>query len=655
MQYGIYYNQTRCIGCYTCTISCKDNHNVPPGPASWRKVTTLEKGKFPNPYLAFLINSCYHCAEPACVFACPVGAITKRNEDGIMVVDREKCQGKDKCAVSAPCRIACPAKLNADEYINLISQGKFKEALSQFREVTPFAGVLGRVCTHPCEEDCQRSKYDGALAICSLKRFMADYELKAGRKKEKPVKKSKKEKVAIIGSGPAGLSCAYDLNKKGYPVTVFEAASEAGGLLRYGIPKYRLPREVLDNEISYVEEAGVEIKTNSRVNKIEEIFNQGYKAVFVATGTWQNQKMSIPGEDARGVVYALDLLKQVNSGKEVKLGKRVAVVGGGSVAVDAARVALRLGAKEVHLVCLETKDLTSKDRMLAQDQEIKEAEEEGVILHPCLGVRRIMTNDGAVAGLETMPCVSVYEANGTFAPKYAQGAAPVISADNIVVAIGQAVDKSILPDGLKCTDGGTLLVDPLTWQTNVQGVFAGGDVATGAANVISAIAAGKEAAVSIERYLSGMLLKVREIIPSEQIKWETKTGVETKPRSVMPVLDPKKRMSFAEVELGFDEKTAIEEAKRCLSCGKCYRACPYGAPQFGSEENAKMQMCNLCVDLGRNDQIKKPICVAACPARALDAGPMDELISKYGDMKEATGFTYYPERKPSIVFKPKKT
>lgn len=655
MQYGFYFDQTRCIGCHTCVISCKDNNDVEAGPASWIRVKTLEKDRFPNPYLAFLFSSCYHCGEPACVIACPVGAITKREEDGIVVVDREKCQGKDKCAVCAPCQVACPAGVDAEGYISLISEGKFEAAIELFRETTPFAGVLGRVCTHPCEVVCEREKVDEAIAICSLKRFMADYELRAGRQKATPVDKTKAEKVAVIGSGPAGLACAYDLVRQGYPVTVFEAAPRSGGLLRYGIPEYRLPKAVLDDEISYIEELGVEVKTNAPVKALDDVFKQGYKAVFIATGGGLSQKMGIPGEDAGGVIYALDFLKQVNSGTEVNLGEKVVVIGGGSVAIDAARMSLRLGAREVHLVCLECRDFTSKDRMPAQEQEIEEADEEGVIIHPCLGIRRILTREGRAVGLETIACVSVRNENGTFVPRFIEeDTALTIEVDNVIIAIGQAVDKSMLPAGLSYTAGGAVLVDPVTQQSGTEGVFAGGDVVSGAADIISAIAAGKEAAISIDRYLRGVDLKQGRQVPLEQVEWVSKKEVETKPRSTMPVIALEKRKDFAEVALGFDEKTAIAEAKRCLHCGRCFKACPYGAPQFGAEENAKMQKCNLCLDLGRWEEQKKPICIAACPLRALDAGPIDELTSKYGDIKEAEGLSYSPENKPSIIVRPKK-
>jgi len=500
--------------------------------------------------------------KPICVLSCSLRALEFGPIDELSEKYGNLRRLEDIPKDYAPCRVACPAGVDAEGYVKLIAEGKLKEAVELFRETTPFAGVLGRVCTHPCEMECQRGGFDEAVAICSLKRFMADYGLREGREKATPIKRSKEDKVAIIGSGPAGLACAYDLVRQGYPVTVFEAAPQSGGLLRYGIPEYRLPREVLDDEISYIEELGVEVKTNTPVKDLSKLFGQGYKAVFIATGARLSQKMGIPGEDAKGVIYALDFLRQVNSGIQIDLGRRVAIVGGGSVAIDAARAALRLGAKEAHLICLECRDLTSKDRMLAQEWEIKEAEEEGVIIHPCLGIRRILTRDEMVAGLETIACISVRDEDGRFAPRFKEGTVPTIEADNVIVAIGQAVDRSMLPGGLGYTAEETVSVDPVTLQTSIEGVFAGGDVVAVPGDIIGAIAAGKEAAMSIGRYLSGVDLKQGRRPPAKIVR----ERVEIK-SARPPVLEVGKRKALVEVNLGFDEKTAIEQANRCLNCG----------------------------------------------------------------------------------------
>ena len=465
-----------------------------------------------------------------------------------------------------PCQVECPAGVNGQDFLYLLAQGKLKEALELVRMAIPFAGVLGRVCNHPCETECERGKVDDPLSIRSLHRFLADYELREGRDRAVPIEKTKEERIAIIGSGPSGLACAYELINNGYPVTVFEAAPECGGMMRYGIPEYRLPKRILDNEISYIEELGVEIKKNIPVKSLKDIFNQGYKAIFLATGAWRSQMMDIPGEDAKGVIYALDFLKKVNSGAKVEIGIKVAVIGGGSVAIDAARLSLRLGAKEVNLICLESTDLTCKDRMPAQDLEIEHAGEEGVVIHPCLGVTKILTEQGKVVGLETANCTSVFDSDGTFAPKFGEGPAPTIVGDTVIVAIGQKPDERDFIEVDKAPLG-TIKVEEITLETNIKGVFAGGDVVSGPADVISAVAAGREAAISIELYLAGMDLKESRPAPLRRIEEIPKEGVETEARKVMPVLEPEKRVGFAEVELGFDEQIATQESKRCLNCG----------------------------------------------------------------------------------------
>ena len=465
-----------------------------------------------------------------------------------------------------PCQVACPAGVNGQDFLYLTAQGKYRDALELVRLAIPFSGVLGRVCTHPCETKCERGNVEEPLSIRSLHRFISDHEFKGGRKEATPIEKKKEEKVAIVGSGPSGLACAYDLVRNGYPVTVFEAAPRSGGMLRYGIPEYRLNREVLDNEICYIEKLGVEIKTNSPVKSLGEIFDQGYKAIFLGTGAWKSQKMDIPGEDAQGVIYALDFLNKINSGAEVEMGNRVLVIGGGSVAVDAARVSLRLGAKEVHLICLETRDLTSRDRMPAQDLEIEQAEEEGTIIHPSLGPGKIVTEGDKVAGIETLVCTSVLDSEGKFAPEFSGGAGPHIEADTVIVAIGQRPDEKGFAE-VDRGPSGIIKVDKTTLETNLEGVFAGGDAVSGPADVIAAVAAGKQGAISIELYFAGMDVKESRPLPLKAIEEVPKEGLKQEGRQTMPVLEPEKRQDFVEVELGFDKEMATKESKRCLNCG----------------------------------------------------------------------------------------
>ena len=628
-QHGFFVDLSRCIGCNSCTVSCKQWHDITPGPAKPMRVYQWETGRFPQVSLHMLPIMCYHCETPACLDACENKAIYKEEKYGAVLLDPDKCRGSRKCWLAcpygspqfegdepgtrvlkcdmcidrleeglkpicvlscsmralefgplpemikrygnlnrldakpghAPCRLACPAEVDAEGYVTLIAEGKVREAIELFRETTPFAGVLGRVCTHPCEADCQRGAIDESVSICSLKRFMADEELKVSRERATPVQITKEDMVAIIGSGPAGLACACDLIRKGYAVTVFEAAPESGGLLRYGIPEYRLPRGVLNNEIGYIEELGVEIRRNTPVKNLRDILSQGYKAVFLATGAGVSQKMGIPGEDAKGVVSALDFLRDVNLGTKMELGSKVAVIGGGSVAIDAARLSLRLGAGEVHLVCLESRDLSCKDRMLAQDLEIDEAEGEGVIIHPCLGVKEILTQEAKLTGLETVTCTSVWDADGSFAPQFAGGQAPTIEADTVIVAIGQRPDTGDFAE-VERAPSGTIRVDEITLETDVKGVFAGGDMISGPAYVISAIAQGKQAATSIDRYLSGADLREGRRPPVKSVS--ERVGVKSAGPSTLPVGE---RKGFAEVRLGLDQETAIEQAGRCLRCG----------------------------------------------------------------------------------------
>lgn len=464
-----------------------------------------------------------------------------------------------------PCQVGCPAGVNGQDFLYLMAQGNYQTALEVVRLAMPFAGICGRVCTHPCEGVCERGQVDEPLSIPFLHRFLADQEFEAWKGRVSPVEVGREGKVAIIGSGPSGLACAYDLVRNGYAVTVFEAAPEKGGMLRYGIPEYRLPREILDNEIGLIEELGVGIRINSPVASTDNLLSRGFNAVFAATGAWQSQQLDVSGEDADGVTYAIEFLNNVNSGEKMQVGEQVAVIGAGSVAIDAARVSLRLGAREVHLVCLESRDLTCAERMPAQDLEIEEAEEEGVIVHPSLGVGKILAEGGKVTGLETTSCVSVFDDEGRFAPKFSDDPAPVIPADTIIVAIGQK-PKEIF-DGLKKAPSGTIQVDPDTLETNVEGVFAGGDVVTGPANVIDAVAAGKQAAISIELFLEGKDLKKGRPAPLKGIEEVPKEGVAAEARKAMPMVSPEKRTEFVEVALGFDEETAVSESKRCLNCG----------------------------------------------------------------------------------------
>lgn len=466
----------------------------------------------------------------------------------------------------SPCRVACPAGVNAHGYVALISQGKFKESLELIRESIPLAGVVGRVCYHPCEFECERGSVDESLMIRNLKRFVADYEMKVGRDKATPIKKIYSDRVAVIGSGPSGIACAYDLTKKGYPVTIFEALNEPGGLMRYGIPEYRLPKAVLDNEIEYIKEIGIEIKTNSLVTDLSSLFREGYKAVFVGTGAGKSQKPNIPGAENPGVLTALDFLKRVKSGEKVSVGENVAIIGGGNAAIDAARVAWRLGAKKVTIIYRR-----SRVEMPAVIKEVEEGEAEGIKIQFQTSPTKIIINEDKVVGIE---CIHMHlgeeDESGRKSPIPEKGSEFVINTDTVIAAIGQVIDKAELPKELGFTPWGNLSVDPVTLETNISGVFAGGDVVAGPEDVIAAIAAGKEAAESIDRYICGDDMREGRNKQINRVKNVNKDKIEFKPRAKVQSLELSKRQgSFDEVDIGYDENWAIEEAKRCLNCAVC--------------------------------------------------------------------------------------
>ncbi len=464
-----------------------------------------------------------------------------------------------------PCRTTCPAGVNAQGYVAMISQGRHKEAIEVLRQTMPYAGVCGRVCTHPCESACERGKVDQPIAIRTLKRFMADEELKTGRDPANPVELTNEERVAVVGSGPAGIGCAYDLVRLGYPVTVLEAAPEAGGLLRYGIPEYRLPNAVVDDELAYVRELGIEIKTSSPVTRLKDLFDDGYKAVFLAVGAGVGQTMGITGEDTKGVDSALNFLWQANSGGKVELGKKVVVVGGGNAAIDAARMANRLGAAEVTIVYRR-----SRTEMPAEAAEVNEADNEGIAINILTNPVKVHTANGKVSGIE---CIRMElgepDDSGRRRPVPIEGSEFTMDADTVIMAIGQKVDQEMVPGKLTYNRWGTITVDEETMATDIEGVFAGGDAVSGPDTVIGAVAAGKEAAISIDRYLQGEDMKTDRPVKREPVKDVDKKGIQQHARREEPMLDTEKRGATAEVELGFDEEAAILEAKRCLNCGVC--------------------------------------------------------------------------------------
>ncbi len=489
---------------------------------------------------------------------------------------------------TSPCKAACPAGTSAQGYVALIAEGRYAEALEVSRLANPFTSVCGRICYHPCETACTRQLADGqAVSIASLKRFVADWAAEHGDKAVQPVPVARKERVAIVGGGPCGLTTAQDLAMLGYAVTVYESRPKAGGMLRYGIPDYRLPQDVLDQEVARVEALGVRILTNTPVASLDALRAE-YDAVHLAVGAHSAPGLRVPGEDLVGVRSAIDFLRAVNSGERPDVGQRVLVVGGGNTAIDASRCALRLGAEATIAY------RRSRAEMPAYSFEVAEAEAEGVVLSLLTNPVRIIGEDGRVTGVEVVEMrLGEPDQSGRRRPIPVEGSNRVIPADTVILAIGQTPDLSFLPDSVRVTRGGTISCDEDTCATSVEGVFAGGDAATGPRSAIEAVGMGHRAAEAIHRYLSGeevsFLPRIRaaEVVAldRQEVAAKLKAGT-TSPsgRAHMPERSVAERThDFDEVSLGFSEDQALEEARRCLACGvcsECYRcvdACKPGA------------------------------------------------------------------------------
>jgi heterodisulfide reductase subunit A-like polyferredoxin len=508
----------------------------------------------------------------------------------------------------APCRDACPAGQRAQGYIALIREGRYDDALRVIKEDNPFPGICGRICNHRCETACNRGKLDEPLNIHALKRFVADWvynrprtppsspsashspsvsppmggikgglsalEPSEGRKAEQKYR----ERVAIIGAGPCGLTAAQDLCKLGYGVTVFEALPVAGGMLRVGVPEFRLPGWIVDREVQDIVDLGVELRLNTRVDNLDEIFEQGFNSVLIAVGAHEGVKLPIAGADLAGVMVNTHFLRDVRLGEPPDFsGRRVMVLGGGNVAIDVARSAVRLGAAEVHLACLE-----ERATMPAHAWEIEEAEAEGVILHPGRSFKRILDGGrGQVAGLE---CLNVtfmeFDELGRLTLETEPGSEHVIPCDVVIFSIGQRAGLAFIPEssGVGVTRRATIAINPNTLAATRPGVFAAGDATTGAAFVIEAVASGHRAAQSIHRYLRGEELEpppkpelpVAQLTQAEIEARMQRGEVRRKQRTPMPMTPvEERRRTFSEVEKGYTEAQAREEAARCLACGVC--------------------------------------------------------------------------------------
>lgn len=471
----------------------------------------------------------------------------------------------------APCRLACPAGLNVQGYVQMVKEGKYKEALEIIMEDLPLPGVLGRICPHGCEDACRRCEVDDPVAIRDLKRLAADqFDCREIKVECLP---ARQEKVAIVGSGPAGLSAAYHLARKGVLSTIYESLPVAGGMLRVGIPDHRLPPEILDQEIEAITNLGVEIKTNTPLGAdltVDDLFSQGYKAVYLALGAHKGIELGIPGEKSKGVRQGVDYLREVNLTGSADTGRRVAIIGGGNVAIDVARSALRLDADEVTIIYRRT-----RAEMPAWEEEIHAAESEGTKVTYLSAPQEVLVTDGQVTGLR---CIRMElgepDSSGRRRPIPIPGSEYEIEIDQLIPAIGQRPDLAAIEDvtGLEFSRWGTADVDAVTYATGREGIFAGGDLQTGPWVAIGAIAAGQEAAESIVRYLDGadMAAGREPVKATDPVYRPVPEDEPAKARFKMPELAVADRAgNFKEVELGYDETDGRAEASRCINCGYC--------------------------------------------------------------------------------------
>jgi len=493
-------------------------------------------------------------------------------EDHIL---EHRCAGAtcDSMVISA-CQHACPAGIDVPNYVAAIASGKYNKAVEIIRERNPFPAVCGRICVHPCEFKCRRGELDEPVAIRSLKRFASDWHLDHIGKAKEPFAVTKDQKVAVVGAGPAGLTCAYFLAEMGYGVTVFEGQSVAGGMLGIAIPEFRLPRKVIQAEVEHIESCGVEIRYNSPIDArhtVNDLLEEGYHAVFIGAGAQSSKRIDIPGEEEglTGLHYGLQFLADVRTGKQIQLKGKVVVLGGGNVAIDVARTAPRVGARDVQIFYRRT-----KEEMPAWEKDIEEAIEEGIVINPLWAPKQIRHQGGKVTGIEFMRSMTVFDQEGRSSLSVDEKVTQMVEADTIIISIGQAPDISFLSKDsqLERALWGSLVVDENSLSTNIPGVFAGGDFTTGPSIVINAIASGRRAALAIDKYLKGERGRIE--IADEKTAMKEDIGLaldeeaaEERPRIKIELEKPEERIKdFREVEKGFTEEEAHREAIRCLRC-----------------------------------------------------------------------------------------
>jgi NADH-quinone oxidoreductase subunit F len=509
------------------------------------------------------------CAKPA---ISTLKYFAKEYEDHIL---EQRCAGAtcDSMVISA-CQHACPAGIDVPNYVAAIAEGRYAESVEIIRERNPFPAVCGRICIHPCEYKCRRGELDAPVAIRLLKRYATDWYFDNMGSARKPYPVIKPQKVAVVGAGPAGLTCAYYLAKMGYKAEVFESQPIAGGMLGIAVPEFRLPREVIKEEVKYIENCGVTIHYNSPIDAkhtVNDLMKEGFGAVFIAAGAQSSMRLRIPGEEENleGLYNGLRFLTDVRTGKEINLQGKTLVIGGGNVAFDAARTALRVGADDVQIYYRRT-----IEEMPAWELEIMEAIDEGIVINPMWAPKQIMHKDGKVSGMEFMRSKTIWDENGRSQLSVDEDTVVAVDADAVIIAIGQAPDISFLSKDSQIERSlwGSLEVNENTLATNIPGIFSGGDFITGPSTVIQAIASGRRAAIAVNKFLQGDRSRVE--ILDQKTTMESKAGLaldeettEDQPRVEAETEEAKERVrDFREVEKGFTKDQAHREAKRCLRC-----------------------------------------------------------------------------------------
>ena len=540
-----------CIGCLRCVRVCRDVREADVLGAVWKDdriwIGALKEGDLRE-------ADCLFCG--ACVEVCPTGALL--DKENVPAVRREK---------SLPCTEKCPAGIDIPRYLKLIAQGRDLEALNLIRSRVPFPGILGYVCFHPCEANCRRKYIDQAVPICALKRFVADKipveDIPLPQKKADTGKS-----VAIIGAGPAGLTAAYYLSLAGHRVDLYDEADQLGGMLRYAIPDYRIPPEVVDRELEQLNNLGISFHQGQKIDNkfgISKLKEKGFNAILIAAGTSKSKVLNIENSELENIFTGLEFLKSAKINRAPRLDGRTIVIGGGNVAIDAAMTAVRLGSNSVKMVCLE-----KRDEMPAHEWEIAQAEEENIEILASWGPLRFLGHNGHLSDIELRRCTRVFDPQGKFSPQYDENEIITIPADYAIITIGQEVDKDLL-NHLEdlCKDRKNLLKASKNFELGIEGVYAVGDVLRGPSSVVEAIADGRLVAEVMDKYLggNGLLEFTPEMAGLDDSRLNSTSASIRQPRQSGKVADPRTRISgFEIIENTYDENTARQQAQRCLQC-----------------------------------------------------------------------------------------